>query len=384
MARSPAGIYLDHNATCPPLPAALEAAADPDIWANPSSVHRPGQLARHKIELARRALATMIGADPKELVLTGSGTESINLGIRGVLEASPRNTIVTSSIEHEAVRDLTERLEAAGTEVRRIAPGTDGIVRAESVAEALDDTVALVSVMWANNETGAIQPAEQIGAACRAAGVPFHCDGTQWVGKMPTDLHEVPIDLLTFSPHKFGGLKGVGALAVRRGVRLRPQTPGAQELGRRGGTENTAGIAAAGAAAQATPTDPGDPTPRDRFESLVLAACPGSHINGPTNPAHRLWNTTNLAFPTIEAEAIVIALSERGVHASAGAACSSGSLDPSPVLLAMGVSEASAHGSVRFSFGRGSTVSDAEEAARTVAEVVLALGGSSGALSAPE
>jgi cysteine desulfurase len=242
-----------------------------------------------------------------------------------------------------------------------------------------------VSVQWANNETGAVQPVEKIAAMCRGSGAVFHCDGVQWVGKMPmeaglaeavegqmpTHRHAAstpPCDLLSLSAHKFHGPKGVGALWVRPGIKLRPVIAGTQELGRRGGTENVPGIIGAGAAAAETAAWLADESERrqrcsmrDRFERMVLEACPGSVVNGPADG--RLWNTTNIAFPRLEAEAILLALSERGVAASAGAACSSGSLEPSPVLLAMGLPETLAHGSVRFSLSRFTTENDVREAA---------------------
>jgi len=350
-------------------------------------VHRAGQEARAAVELARRSLASLIAAKPREIVLTGSGTESINLAIRGVLAANPGKGLVTTTIEHEAVRDPAEQLERDGTAVRRIDPGSDGVVRAEDVIEQIEGGAALVSVMHANNETGAIQPIEQIGAACRERGVVFHTDATQWVGKVPIDVSDMPIDLLTFSPHKFGGPKGVGVLFARRGVRFRPVTPGAQELGRRGGTENTAGIIGAGVAADEAAAWLADGAGRqrgaalrDRLESAILESCPGAAVNGPADPGARLWNTTNIGFPRLEAEALLLLLSERGLAASAGAACSSGSLDPSPVLLAMGVAPELAHGSVRFSLGRETTEDEIDRAAEIVAACVRRLGGSSAAL----
>ncbi|MEM1330719.1 MAG: cysteine desulfurase family protein [Planctomycetota bacterium] len=387
-------IYLDHNATTPPTPAVREAVASAmdQFWQNPSSVHRPGQAVRHAIELARRDLAALVGVKPRELVFTSGGTESIDTAIRGVLRpaADDRPRLITTAVEHAAVRDLAESLGESAIEVVLLRLDASGRVEPPSVEASLDEARsdgrrALVSVQWANNETGVIQPVHAIGEACRDARVPFHCDATQWVGKMPTDLASTdapPIDLMTFSPHKFGGPKGIGLLWARRGVRWAPALHGSQELGRRGGTENVPGILGAGAAARDAMEWLEDPSRaeqiaalRDGFERTVLEGVrpmlPEARVN-PDGDAERLWNTTNIAFPTLEAEALLIAMSERGVCASAGAACSSGSLDPSPVLLAMGVPPKLAHGSVRFSLGRETTEAELIEASRVVIDVVRA------------
>lgn len=373
-------IDLDNNATTRPTPEVCAAVARgmTELWHNPSSVHRPGQEARHALELARARLAALVGAQPRRLTLTGSGTESIHLAVRGVLGAATRRTIVTTPVEHAAVRDLCEQLASEGVTVRHLPLTPCGSADASALPGLLDDA-ALVSVQWVNNETGVVQPVHAIGNACRAAGVPFHCDATQWVGKMPCDLSAPdapPIDLMTFSPHKFHGPKGVGCLFVGPGVRLRPVMPGSQELGRRGGTENLPGVLGAAVAADQAAAWLADPEARarqgalrDRFERAVLDACPGAHPN-PAGSCERVWNTANVAFPRLEAEALLMGFSERGLCASAGAACSSGSLDPSPVLLAMGVAPESAHGSVRFSLSRDTTEADADEAAEIVAAVV--------------
>jgi cysteine desulfurase len=410
-------IYLDNNATTRPSDAAAQAAhvALSSLWANPSSVHRPGQEVRHAIELARKELAALLAVPPKELILTSSGTESIDLAIRGVIDAraardhpdhparpptGPAATrplnLVTTPIEHAAVRELARHLEAAGrVELRPLPLDSRGMADPEALPGLLDDRTALVSVQWANNETGVIQPIERIAEACRKAGVPLHCDAVQWVGKMPVGegtegrRHEgtkggaipsylrasVPpslsCDLLTLSAHKFHGPKGVGALWVRRGVGLVPQTLGTQELDRRGGTENVAGIIGAGVAAREAAAWLADPAARarlaalrDRFEQSILRRVPGAAVNGQACP--RLWNTSNIAFPALEAEALLMLLSERGLAASAGAACSSGSLDPSPVLLAMGIPEKLAHGSLRFSLSRETTPQEIDEAIEIV------------------
>ncbi|MBL0928268.1 MAG: cysteine desulfurase [Phycisphaerales bacterium] len=386
--------YLDNNATTQPTAEVVRAVADmlTDRWQNPSSVHRGGQAARHAIELARESVARLVGARPREIVFTSGATESIDLAIRGVVAArmlarpGQPVSIVTTDVEHEAVRDACADLaEERSVQVRRLPINPDGRVDASALPALLDAGTALVSVQWANNETGAVQPVADIAAACRAANVPFHCDGTQWAGKMPTDLAGAPdlgggIDLLSFSAHKLHGPKGVGALFIRRGVRLRPRIRGTQELERRGGTENAPAIAGFGVAADQARAWLADPARRqeaaarrDRFEARVLAAVPDASVNGPRQPALRLWNTTNIAFPRLEAEALLLLLSEQGVAASAGAACSSGSLDPSPVLLAMGVPPERAHGSLRFSLSRTTTDAEIDEAADTVDRCVARL-----------
>lgn len=407
-------VYLDNNATTRPSPAVVEAVNRglTELWHNPSSVHRPGQAARQAVELARRSVAELIGAKPREITFTGSGTESIDLAIRGVLAAAPaeRQALVTDAIEHSAVRDLAEQLAREGRELRQIPILPGGIVDTDALPRLLEDgRVGVVSVQWANNETGAVQPIERIARICREHGVPFHCDGTQWVGKMPVGEGSqggafpgpaaspgpsappsLPFDLLSFSPHKFHGPKGIGVLWARRGVRMRPTLHGTQELGRRGGTENVPGILGAGVAAAEARAWLADASARerlaglrDRLERGVLERVPGAVVNapgrrsshGPETGAARLWNTTNIGFPRLEAEALLLLLSERGICASAGAACSSGSLDPSPVLLAMGVPPEVAHGSVRFSLSRETTGEEIERAIEGIAACALRLAG---------
>jgi cysteine desulfurase len=357
--------YLDCNATTPPTPAVVDAvtAALRDGWGNPSSVHRAGIDARHAVELARESVAQLLGAEPREVTFTSGGTESASLAIAGTLDRlTTRRTVVTMRTEHSAVREACEELERRGRiRVEWVPPAGDGTIdlqALDAVLAARADDVALVSVMWANNETGTVQPVAAVGERCRARGIRFHCDATQWVGRMPCELRSLPIDLATCSAHKFHGPKGVGALWVRPGIHLAAQVLGGpQERDRRAGTENVPGIVGMGVAAAEAREWLADPRAveagrarRDRLQDAVCSATPGATVNG--GGAERLWNTTNIGFPGLEAEAILLLLSERGVAASAGAACSSGSLDPSPVLLAMGVPAAIAHGSVRFSVSR--------------------------------
>lgn len=382
-------VYLDNNATTRPTPGVVEAVVRGlrETWHNPSSVHRPGQAARREVELARAALADLVGAGPRELVLTSGGTEAIDLAIRGGLAAlarpgGPPPVLVTTKVEHAAVRDLAGALEATGAARVRWCPLREGgIVDVAALAGLAAGGPTLVSVQWANNETGAVQPVVEVGAACRAAGAVFHTDATQWVGKMETDVRACGADLLTFSAHKFHGPKGVGALWARPGVRVRPTLVGTQELDRRGGTENVPGIMGAGVAAREARAWLEDRAARarlealrDRFEALVRAGVEDAVVLTPPD-GPRLWNTSSVAVPGLEAEAMLLGLSERGVCASAGAACSSGSLEPSPVLLAMGVPERVAHGALRFSLSRETTGAEVEEAARALVGVVRSLRG---------
>ncbi|MBX3388361.1 MAG: cysteine desulfurase [Phycisphaeraceae bacterium] len=385
-------IYLDNNATTRPCEAAIQAAdfAMREAWQNPSSVHRAGQNARARIEMARKSIADLVGCKPRELTFVSSGTESIQLAIRGVVQAQPRHDdpplVVSTRVEHSAVRELLTEMEARGeARVRWLEVDENGVVKLDSVAESLASRPALVSVQWVNNETGVIQPVAQTAALCNSANVLFHCDGVQWVGKETTRIGAGGLNcaLLSLSAHKFHGLKGVGCLYVRPGVRLRPQNPGSQELGRRGGTENVPGILAAGAAAEEARTWLAEDSSRaaldelrNEFEERVLAGCPGARVNGAG--AARIWNTTSIGFPKLEAEAVLLALSESGVCASAGAACASGSLDPSPVLLAMGVPAPIAHGTVRFSLSRESKPDEITRAAEIVVRCVGSLRASTG------
>ncbi len=360
-------IDLDANATTRPTPGVVDAVRRglETAWHNPSSLHRAGQGARAALELARQDLARLIGATPRELTLTSSGTESIDLAIRAALALTQRPAIVVSELEHPAVRDLAASLDRAGVQVRRLPATPDGRVDLSHLERLIDDDVALVSVQWINNETGVIQPIEEVARLCRERGVLVHTDAVQRVGKLPVDLSSAeapPIDLLSFSAHKFHGPKGVGALYARRGLSLPPVLHGAQESGRRAGTENVPGVMGAGAAAREAIAFLEEQAPRDRLgalrdrlETALLAQIPGSRVNGSAAPGARVWNTTNVIFPGVEGEALLLALSERGLCASAGSACSSGSVEPSPVLLAMGLSETDASASIRLSLSRLTT-----------------------------
>ncbi len=362
-------IYLDHNATTPPAPGVVDAVCRVlrDTQGNPSSIHAPGQQARAVLDDARRRVATLIGARASDLVLTGSGTEADNLAIRGAVEAlhtSGRRHLMTTAIEHEAVLATCGAMEARGWRVTRLPVDCSGIVTPAALAAALHENpdTGLVSVMHANNEVGTLQPIAELAALARTHGAWFHTDAVQTVGKVPVSVDALGVDMLSLSGHKFGGPKGTGALWVRRGIRLvAQQTGGKQERLRRAGTENVAGLAGLGvAAAYARATlqvhAPAVAARRDRLERTLLDGVPGAHVNGATES--RVPNTTNISFDGVEAELLVIALDLEGIGVSTGSACSSGSLEPSHVLTAMGLSAARARTSLRFSLGADTTDAD--------------------------
>ncbi|HUU83819.1 MAG TPA: aminotransferase class V-fold PLP-dependent enzyme [Phycisphaerae bacterium] len=363
----PGPIYFDNNATTRPLDEVVEAMLPflRDRYANPSSVHQFGQAVRHKVECAREQVAGLIGASPKEIVFTAGGTESINLAIRGTLAATPAGTrLVTSAVEHSAVRRLGEQLAREGVVVDVVGVDGEGRLNLDELADKLTDDTALLSVMYANNETGVMFDVEPIAALATERGVPVHLDAVQAVGKVPIDLSKLPVQLLSLSGHKFHGPKGAGALFVRRRTRIRPLIIGGrQERDLRGGTENVPAIIGLGAAAQAATQTLGETADyvgrlRDRLERGTCDSVPTAGVNGRGAP--RIYNTTNVGFRDIEAEAILLLLSESGVCASAGSACSSGSLEPSHVLQAMKVDPRLAHGAVRFSLSRFNTEAEVD------------------------
>jgi cysteine desulfurase len=354
-------VYLDNNATTRPAPEVVDAMLPylTELYGNPSSVHRFGQRARQAIDEARARIATLIGCNDSEILFTAGGTESINTAVRGLLAArAPRKRIVTTTVEHSATRELCTQLGKEGHEIVELNVDRQGTLDLDQLAAALTDETALVSIMWANNETGVLFPVERIAALCKARRIPFHCDGTQAIGKLPVDVAALGVDAMSFASHKFHGPKGVGALYVRRGLRVRPLVIGGpQERGRRGGTENVPAIVGMGKAAElaaaALADMPKVASLRDHLEREILNRIPDTHVNGRTDA--RLPNTTNIGFTRLEAEAILLLLSEQGICASAGAACSSGSLEPSHVLRAMNIDPKIAHGAIRFSLSRYTT-----------------------------
>jgi cysteine desulfurase len=368
--------YFDHNATTPVAPEVLRdlTATLVEVCGNASSIHHFGQAAKQRLEGARREIAARIGADEREIVFTSGGTESDNLAIfgigrRAIAGGRAKKHIITSVIEHPAVLNACAQLELEGAEVTWVPVGAEGVVRVEDVKRALRPATALITIMHANNETGALQPIHEIGALARASGAIFHSDGVQVAGRVPVKVRELGVDLYSISGHKFGGPKGIGALYVRKGVPLDAMLYGGHhERDRRAGTENVPGASALGRAA-ALGVDWTDVAPlRDRLERGILERVAGVSVNGPAGD--RLPNTTNIRFDGIEGEAIVIALDLRGYAVSSGSACSSGAVEPSHVLLAMGLRPEEARSSVRFSLGPENTVSEVDGLIEAVAASV--------------
>lgn len=372
-------IYLDNNATTQTAPEAVEAmvAAMREGYANPSSMHRPGQYARKLVEDARGQVARLINCQSSELVLTSGGTESINDALQGVCRVRrPRNRLITSPVEHSATRGACDKLRTDGIDVFEVGVDSAGRLDMERLEHELGDDVAMVSLMWANNETGVLFDVPAVAQLCRERRIPFHCDGTQAVGKIPVDVKTAGVDLMSFSAHKFHGPKGVGGLFVRRGVRMATLIPGGpQEMTRRGGTENVPGIVGMGVAAELAarhlPEMDRVAALRDRLERHILQTIPETSVNGAAG--ERLPNTTNIGFARLQSEAILLLLSERGLCASAGAACSSGSLEPSHVLRAMCIDFKIAHGAIRFSLSRYTTEREIDLAMEIIPPVIQKL-----------
>lgn len=355
--------YFDHNATTPVDPAVIEVMVEVlrEHYGNASSVHRFGQQAKAIIDEARTAVAALIGAEPSELVFTSGGTEGDNAALRGVAEAlepTGRRHLVATAIEHEAVLVTLKALARRGWRATILPVDQTGIVRADALEEALTDDTALVSVMHANNEIGTIQPIEALARIAHARNALLHTDAVQSVAKIPVDVRSLGVDLLTLSAHKFNGPKGVGALWIKRGTRMVPiLTGGKHERARRAGTENVAGIAGLGVAAQLARQKAAGATAvgalRDRLEAAILERIPGTVVNGSREA--RVPNTSNISFDRVEAESLLIALDLEGIAVSTGAACSSGTLEPSHVLRAMGLPAHRAQNSIRFSLGASNT-----------------------------
>jgi cysteine desulfurase len=357
-------IYLDHNATTPVDRAAADAMMRSleHLFGNASSVHYYGQQAKAAIDDARSAVAALIGAEPAEVIFTSGGTEADNFAIRGVAEAlepAGRKHLITSGIEHEAVLNTFKALAKRGWRTTVLPLDASGIVAPDRLREAITDDTALVSIMHANNEIGTIQPIAELATIAHTHGALLHTDAVQSAGKIPVDVRALGVDLLALSGHKFYGPKGIGALWVRRGVRLSPfLSGGKQERNRRAGTENVPGAigmgVAAGLARQKMEAEAGRlSTLRDRLENGILSSVPNTDVNGSRDA--RVPNTTNISFDRIEAESLLIALDLEGVAVSTGSACSSGTLEPSHVLKAMNLSSHRAQNSIRFSLGASNT-----------------------------
>jgi cysteine desulfurase len=375
-------IYLDYNATSPPAPEVVATVNRVlgSEFGNASSVHAFGQRAKAVLDDARARVARLIDADPSEIVLTSGGTEADNLALRGAAEAldrAGRRKIVITGIEHEAVLNTVKALERHGWAARTLSVPETGVLTPDALSAAVDRDTAIVSVMHANNEVGTIQPIAELAAIARDHGALFHTDAVQSVGKIPVSVKQLGVDALSLSGHKFGGPKGTGALWIRRGVRLvSTMTGGRQERNRRAGTENVPLLAGLGMAAQlavahldATATRVSGL--RDRLEGRILDGVPGTAVNGDRNA--RVPNTTNISFDGLEAESLLIALDLEGVAVSTGSACSSGSLEPSHVLRAMGLPSSRARNSLRFSLGPATTEEEVDFVAGMLPALVARL-----------
>jgi cysteine desulfurase len=371
-------IYLDYNSTTPVDRAVLDAMLPyfADNFGNASSIHSSGQRGRSAVDAARDSVAALIGAKTAEIVFTSGGTEADNLALFGSVAASnhSRKHIITTAIEHHAVLNAAQALEKQGIDVTYVPVVASGIVDPQDVRRALRPETILISVMHANNELGTIQPIEEIGRIAAEADVYFHCDAVQSAGKLPLDVNRLGVDLLSISAHKIYGPKGVGVLYVRAGTPLEPQFHGGHhERDRRPGTENVPGIVGFGKAAELArvrlTTDSAQiESLRDRLEKMLLNSLASVRVNG--DRSRRIPNTTNLVFTSAGGEALVIALDLQGVACSTGAACSSGAVEPSHVLLAIGLSPDEARSSLRFSLGRTTTAAEIDRAADIIPPTV--------------
>ena len=372
-------IYFDHNATTPVDPAVVEAMTRvlAHSFGNASSVHYFGQQAKAVLDDARTAVAGLIGAEPSEVVFTSGGTEADNFALRGVAEAvepTGRKHLIASTIEHEAVLTTLKALARRGWKVTLLPVDATGIVSADALRSAMTDDTALVSIMHANNEIGTVQPIADLARIARERGAVFHTDAVQSAGKIPVDVKSLGVDLLSLSAHKFYGPKGAGALWIRRGTRVASiMTGGKHERNRRAGTENVPAIAGFGTAAQLAAKKLASERTRlaalrDRLEEAVLATVRGTAVNGAREP--RVPNTTNISFENIEAESLLIALDLEGIAVSTGSACSSGTLEPSHVLRAMGLPTHRTQNSIRISLGAGSTDAEVDEFLQKLPKVV--------------
>ncbi|NJB68944.1 cysteine desulfurase [Desulfobaculum xiamenense] len=360
-------VYLDNNATTQVAPEVLEEMLPffSELYGNPSSMHAFGGQVGHSIDEARARVAAGLGCEPGEILFNACGTEGDNTAIHSALSAQPdKRHIITTRVEHPAVLTVAQKLEKRGYDVTYLGVDEHGRLDLDELRDSLRDDTALVSVMYANNEVGNVYPLPEIAQIVKERGALLHTDAVQAVGKISIDLAKLPVDFLALSGHKLHAPKGVGALFVRRGTRFRPFLLGGhQERGRRAGTENTAGIVALGKAMELATSHIEEENTRvkalrDRLEKGLMSAIPDTRLNG--DPEHRLPNTANISFKYVEGEAILLLMDRLGICASSGSACTSGSLEPSHVLRAMGVPFTFAHGSIRFSLSRYNTDADVD------------------------
>lgn len=370
-------VYLDNNATCMVAPEVVEAMQPffCDLYGNASSMHSFGGRVAQHLYKAREQVAALINASADEIVFTSCGTESDNHAIRGVLEANPeKNHIITTQVEHPAVLNVCRYMQKKGYRLTELAVSNKGDLNLDELKNALTDDTALVSIMAANNETGTMFPIDEISQIVKSKGIYLHTDAVQAVGKIPVDVKKLPVDLLSLSGHKLHTPKGIGALYIKRGTRISPfMLGGHQENNRRAGTENVPYIVALGKACELAMNDIFEENNkvrkmRDRLESELTSTISHTHING--NPRWRLPNTSNIGFEFIEGEAILLHLSAAGIAASSGSACTSGSLEPSHVLMAMKTPFSYAHGSVRFSLSKYNTDEEIDYVIKTVGPIV--------------
>lgn len=374
-------IYLDHNATTPLHPEVLEAMLPyyKEAFGNPSTIYSFGQETRKATDEARETVANLIGASPEEIIFTSGGTEADNLALKGVPAALEKKGkhIVASSIEHHAVLSTLKYLEKRGYQVSFLPVDEHGWLDPGEVEEAITSQTVLISVMHANNEVGTIEPISEIGEIAQKAGIYLHTDAVQTIGKIKVNVDDLKVDLLSLSAHKFYGPKGVGALYVRKGTRIYPLLHGGyQERRRRAGTENVAGIVGLGKAAEIAPKEMvqqsrRESNLRDRLEKMIRENINHCQLNG--HPTQRLPNTLNISFEFIEGESLILNLDLKGIAASTGSACTSGSLEPSHVLMAMGVAPEIAQGSIRFSLGRDNRKEDIDYTVENLVEIVTRL-----------
>jgi cysteine desulfurase len=376
-----AGIYLDNNATTQVAPEVVEAMLPyfSEQFGNPSSMHSFGNKVGFAIKKARKQIQQLLGAEhDSEIIFTSCGTESDSTAIISALKAQPeRNEIITTVVEHPAVLSLCEHLEKEGYKVHYLKVDKKGRLDLDEYRSVLSERVAIVSVMWANNESGTLFPVLKMAEMAKEAGVMFHTDAVQAVGKIPMDLKSSKIDMLSISGHKLHAPKGIGVLYLRRGVRFRPLLRGGhQERGRRAGTENTASIVGLGKAAELALEHMAFENTevaamRDRLEQGILEAVPHCFVTG--DPENRLPNTTNIAFEFVEGEAILMLLNKQGIAASSGSACTSGSLEPSHVMRAMSIPFTAAHGSVRLSLSRYNRMGEVENVIQAIPPIMARL-----------
>ena len=374
-------IYADNAATTKVSPEVVDAMLPyfTETYGNPSSIYNEGRTARVAVEKAREQVANAIGASPKEIYFTGSGSEADNWALRSTARALSKkgNHIITSAVEHHAVLHTCQDLEKQGFEVTYLPVDKYGMVSPDDVKAAIKDTTIMISIMFANNEIGTIMPIAEIGKIAKEADVVFHTDAVQAVGNVEIDVKAMNIDMLSLTAHKFHGPKGCGALYVRQGVKLMSFiTGGAQERMRRAGTENVPGIVGLGKAIELATANIKEKQEklialRDRYIKKVLETVPYSRLNG--HPTERLAGNANISFEYIEGEGLLLSLDMKGIAASSGSACTSGSLDPSHVLLAIGLKHEQAHGSLRTSFGEDTTVEDIDYMVDAIAEIVARL-----------